>query len=60
MISGKYLGEIVRLALKDLVEKKLLFGGQSSTALDTFGTFESVFVSDIERGYVVQRGESFL
>ena len=53
MISGKYLGEIVRLVLKQLVDDKVLFGGKSSTELDTFEKFESAFISDIERGYVI-------
>ena len=50
MISGKYLGEIVRLVLTNLVADKLLFGGKSSTDLETFGEFESTLVSAIEGG----------
>ena len=54
MISGKYLGEIVRLALKALINKDdKLFGGESSKTFDTFEKFETAYVSDIEKGYVV-------
>ncbi|XP_043997526.1 hexokinase-2-like [Gambusia affinis] len=51
MISGKYLGEIVRLVLKELKEKKLLFKGKESEALralDTKDMFETKFISMIE------------
>ena len=53
MISGKYLGEIVRLALKDLISSGALFGGQSSTKFDTFEAFGTKYISVIEGGYVV-------
>uniref|UniRef100_A0A8C4F3P3 Phosphotransferase n=1 Tax=Dicentrarchus labrax TaxID=13489 RepID=A0A8C4F3P3_DICLA len=48
MISGMYLGEIVRLVLVKLTEDKLLFKGQSSEALKTPGRFETKFISEIE------------
>lgn len=48
MISGMYLGEIVRLVLVKLTEAKLLFNGQTSKALLTPGQFETRFISDIE------------
>ncbi|KAM7397666.1 hypothetical protein PAMA_005804 [Pampus argenteus] len=48
MISGMYLGEIVRLLLVKLTEDKLLFKGQTSEALLTPGTFETKFISEIE------------
>ena len=48
MISGMYLGEIVRLLLVKLTEDKLLFGGKSSERLLTPGTFETKFISKIE------------
>lgn len=50
MISGKYLGEIVRHALLKLVKAKVLFGGKSSEILDKFEGFESYFLSVIEEG----------
>uniref|UniRef100_A0A3B5LFU9 Phosphotransferase n=1 Tax=Xiphophorus couchianus TaxID=32473 RepID=A0A3B5LFU9_9TELE len=48
MISGMYLGEIVRLVLMKLTEKKLLFKGEVSEALRTKETFETKFISMIE------------
>ncbi|KAF7649050.1 hypothetical protein LDENG_00148020 [Lucifuga dentata] len=48
MISGMYLGEIVRLVLVKLTEDKLLFKGQTSEALRTPGRFLTRFVSEIE------------
>nr|XP_046267760.1 hexokinase-2-like [Scatophagus argus]XP_046267761.1 hexokinase-2-like [Scatophagus argus] len=49
MISGMYLGEIVRLLLVRLTEDKLLFKGQASEALLTPGKFETKFISEIEQ-----------
>ncbi|XP_044077117.1 hexokinase-2-like isoform X2 [Siniperca chuatsi] len=48
MISGMYLGEIVRLLLVRLTEDELLFKGQASEALLTPGKFETKFISEIE------------
>ncbi|XP_035998715.1 hexokinase-2 [Fundulus heteroclitus] len=48
MISGMYLGEIVRLVLLDLTKEKLLFKGEVSEALTTPGKFETKFISEIE------------
>ncbi|XP_054902616.1 hexokinase-2-like [Poeciliopsis prolifica] len=48
MISGMYLGEIVRLVLVKLAENKLLFKGKVSEALCTRDTFETKFISEIE------------
>lgn len=48
MISGMYLGEIVRLLLVRLTEDELLFKGQTSEALLTPGKFETKFISEIE------------
>uniref|UniRef100_A0A8C5GBR2 hexokinase n=1 Tax=Gouania willdenowi TaxID=441366 RepID=A0A8C5GBR2_GOUWI len=50
MISGMYLGELVRLLLVKLTEQKLLFKGQRSTTLLTAGTFPTKFISEIEDG----------
>ncbi len=51
MISGKYIGELVRLALQSLIKDKdkPLFGGKSSAVFDTFEKFETKYVSMIER-----------
>ncbi|TNN56183.1 Hexokinase-2 [Liparis tanakae] len=48
MISGMYLGEIVRLLLVRLTENQLLFGGRTSEALLTPDAFETKFMSEIE------------
>ena len=34
MVSGMYLGEVARLIIKDLIDRKILFGGRSSPAFD--------------------------
>ena len=49
MISGMYLGEIVRLVCMDLVERNILLKGTLSENLKTKGSFETMFVSEIER-----------
>uniref|UniRef100_A0A3Q1CBV6 hexokinase n=1 Tax=Amphiprion ocellaris TaxID=80972 RepID=A0A3Q1CBV6_AMPOC len=48
MISGMYLGEIVRLLLVKMAEDKLLFKGETSEALLTPGQFETKYISEIE------------
>ncbi|XP_074528069.1 hexokinase-2-like [Halichoeres trimaculatus] len=48
MISGMYLGEIVRLVLLKMTKDKLLFKGQISEALQTPEKFETRFISEIE------------
>jgi hexokinase len=48
-ISGKYLGEIVRVIVVKLVEDCVLFGGTASDALLTPGAFTTSFVSLIEQ-----------
>ncbi|NXQ83654.1 HXK2 protein, partial [Nyctibius grandis] len=48
LISGMYLGEIVRLILLALVEKRLLFRGQPCPELQTKDIFQTKFLSDIE------------
>ena len=50
MISGKYVGEIARLAMNALVKEKVLFGGKSSEKFDTHMKFDTKFVSLIEAG----------
>ncbi|XP_016096273.1 hexokinase-1-like [Sinocyclocheilus grahami] len=48
MISGMYLGEIVRNVLLDFNAKGLLFRGKLSERLKTRGIFETKFLSQIE------------
>lgn len=48
MISGMYMGEIVRLIAAKFTKQGLMFGGNGSDALFTADTFETKFVSEIE------------
>ncbi|XP_004704430.1 hexokinase-2 [Echinops telfairi] len=48
MISGMYMGELVRLILVKMTKEELLFGGKLSSELLTTGLFETKDVSDIE------------
>lgn len=49
MISGMYLGEIVRNILIDFTKRGFLFRGQISETLKTRSIFETKFLSQIER-----------
>lgn len=49
MISGMYMGELVRLILEKLTMDGLLFDGNGSDDLYTKGKFPTKFVSEIER-----------
>jgi hexokinase len=48
MVSGMYLGEVVRLVLQDLVKRKGLFNGRSSRSINTPQGFKSEHVSLVE------------
>lgn len=48
MISGMYLGELVRLVLVKFTRSGLLFGGQGSDLLFKKGSFYTKYVSEIE------------
>lgn len=43
------MGEIARLVLLKLVNENLLFNGEASEKLKTRGSFETRFISQIER-----------
>ncbi|KAJ3227582.1 glucokinase [Clydaea vesicula] len=51
MVSGMYLGEIVRFILLDLAKKYNLFGGSSFHLLEKKWSFETSFLSRIERDH---------
>nr|XP_046242202.1 hexokinase-2 isoform X2 [Scatophagus argus] len=55
MISGMYLGEIVRNVLIDFTAKGLLFRGKLSERLKTRGIFETKFLSQIESDRLAMR-----
>lgn len=48
MISGMYMGEIVRLIAAKFTKQGIMFGGKGSDKLLTPDTFETKFVSEIE------------
>ncbi|KAM4637101.1 LOW QUALITY PROTEIN: hexokinase HKDC1-like [Discoglossus pictus] len=49
MISGLYMGELVRLILLKMAKRGLLFGGKISTALRTKGKLLTSHVADMEK-----------
>lgn len=49
MISGMYLGEVVRNVLLNLIDQRVLFGGISSEILNKHYALETKFMSDIEK-----------
>jgi hexokinase len=49
MISGMYMGELVRLVLVKLTQEGLLFNGKCSDMLLEKGSFYTKYVSEIER-----------
>ncbi|XP_073322092.1 hexokinase-2 [Pagrus major] len=55
MISGMYLGEIVRNVLIDFTSKGLLFRGKLSERLKTWGIFATKFLSQIESDRLAMR-----
>lgn len=48
MVSGLYLGEIVRLIMVDFLDRRLIFNGQYTTELNTPYFFESSYMSAIQ------------
>ncbi|XP_072027138.1 hexokinase type 2-like [Amphiura filiformis] len=48
MISGMYLGEIVRLILAKAIENKFAFNGKGSDKLSATWSFETKFISEVE------------
>lgn len=49
MISGMYMGEIVRQVLCELTAQRLLFRGEGSEELFTHKRFLTKYISEIER-----------
>uniref|UniRef100_A0A8C8A403 hexokinase n=1 Tax=Otus sunia TaxID=257818 RepID=A0A8C8A403_9STRI len=61
LISGMYLGEIVRHVLLALVEKQVLFRGKSCPKLQTRDIFQTKFLSTIEMdGLALQKVRAIL
>ena len=49
LVSGMYLGELVRLVLLDLIEQGALFGGKPCDSLEKRDSFQTAFMSRVER-----------
>ncbi|TPX70578.1 hexokinase [Spizellomyces sp. 'palustris'] len=58
MISGMYLGEIVRYVLLDLISTGELFKGRSSQTLTTPYQFETAYMSRIERDHSLELSDT--
>jgi hexokinase len=48
MVSGMYMGEVVRLVLLDMIKRGILFGGREKGCIDDPGRFKTEYVSVIE------------
>jgi len=53
MISGRYLGEIVRLVICDLIDEGVLFLGQNTYKLEKPYEFDTAFLSTMERSVLL-------
>ncbi|EYC37236.1 hypothetical protein Y032_0813g2482 [Ancylostoma ceylanicum] len=58
MISGFYMGELVRLVLEALAKEGLLFGGELD-AISRKGCFKTRYVSDIENDLIGEDEKTF-
>ncbi|KAI9100401.1 hypothetical protein DFS34DRAFT_614486 [Phlyctochytrium arcticum] len=54
MISGMYLGEITRQILLDLISTGEIFGGRHCSALEAPYSFETAYMSRIERDHSME------
>ena len=52
MISGMYMGELVRLVVLDTVQEGLIFQNQNTTKFRTSGSFPTKYLSEIEADQV--------
>ena len=48
MISGMYMGELVRLVVLDTIQEGLIFQNQNTTKFRTSGSFPTKYLSEIE------------
>ena len=48
MISGMYMGELVRLVVLDIIQEGLIFQNQNTTKFRTSGSFPTKYLSEIE------------
>lgn len=49
LISGRYLGEILRLVICDLVDEGVIFLGQNTYKIEIPYSFDTAFLSLMER-----------
>lgn len=49
LISGRYLGEILRLVICELIDDGVLFLGQDTYKLEVAYSFDTAFLSLMER-----------
>jgi len=49
LISGRYLGEILRLVICDLIDEGVIFLGQNTYKIETPYSFDTAFLSLMER-----------
>merc|ERR1712154_240453 len=58
MISGMYMGELVRLVILDMMDEGLIFQNQNTNKLRNHGTFPTSFLSEVEADPVGEYGRS--
>eukprot|EP00834_Sanchytrium_tribonematis_P003925 NODE_171_length_14381_cov_0.662512.p2 type:complete len:464 gc:universal NODE_171_length_14381_cov_0.662512:4531-5922(+) len=51
MVSGMYLGELMRLVMVDLIHLKVIFGGKSSETIKTPWSFPTKYLSEMESDF---------
>lgn len=49
LISGRYLGEILRLIICDLIDEGVIFLGQNTYKIETVFSLDTAFLSLMER-----------
>ncbi len=59
LISGRYLGEILRLVICELIDEGVLFLGQNTYKLESPYVFETAFLSLMERCAICHRAMNF-
>jgi len=59
MISGMYMGEVVRQVLVDLVDEGLIFDGCDTKNIYERGRFYTKYVSEVESDQVRKRFSSY-
>lgn len=58
MMSGMYMGELTRLVITDFVDKGALFGGVHPGGFDVPYSFQTAFMSAIERDFTAGHSDS--